>query len=296
MIFESEYGIIELTKNHTMKRCIPLDKLKPSLTPEEERQRNLELLANYRPLDDDFMRELFRNNLELAQFVLRIIIDKPDLKLTKEETQYDLQHLFGERSICLDVFGVDSEGQQYDFEVQRQDKGATPQRARYHSSAMDVDNLKAKKQFSDLPNTYVIFITENDFFGKGKAVYPIERMNLATGEPFHDGEHILYINGAYENKEDTSDLAKLIHDFRCSKAEDMLLPPLADRTRYFKETPEGVDYMCKAMEDRITDEKIMIAYNLLLLGTVSKEDIAKVTKLPIETINELEEEMKSVSA
>lgn len=273
-----------------------MDKLKPSLTPEEERQRNLELLANYRPLDDDFMRELFRNNLELAQFVLRIIIDKPDLKLTKEETQYDLQHLFGERSICLDVFGVDSEGQQYDFEVQRQDKGATPQRARYHSSAMNVDNLKAKKQFSDLPNTYVIFITENDFFGKGKAVYPIERMNLATGEPFHDGEHILYINGAYENKEDTSDLAKLIHDFRCSKAEDMLLPPLADRTRYFKETPEGVDYMCKAMEDRITDEKIMIAYNLLLLGTVSKEDIAKVTKLPIETINELEEEMKSVSA
>ena len=74
-------------------------KLKPDLTPEEERQKNLEQLANYRPLDDDFMRELFRNNLELAQFVLRIILDKPDLKLIKEETQYDLQHLFGERSI-----------------------------------------------------------------------------------------------------------------------------------------------------------------------------------------------------
>ena len=254
------------------------------------------MLANYRPLDDDFMRELFRNNLELAQYVLRIIIDKPDLKLTKEETQYDLQHLFGERSICLDVFGVDSEGQQYDFEVQRQDKGATPHRARYHSSAMDVDNLKAKKQFHELPNTYVIFITENDFFGKGKAMYPIERMNLATGEPFNDGEHILYINGAYDDKDDTSDLAKLIHDFRCSKAEDMLLPPLADRTRYFKETPEGVEYMCKAMEDRITEEKLRIAYQFLLLGTVSKEDIAKATLLPIETINELEAEIHSVSA
>ena len=88
-----------------------MDSLKPQITPDEERQKNLEMLANYRPLDDDFMRELFRNNLELAQYVLRIIIDKPDLKLTKEETQYDLQHLFGERSICLDVFGVDSEGQ-----------------------------------------------------------------------------------------------------------------------------------------------------------------------------------------
>ena len=161
---------------------------------------------------------------------------------------------------------------------------------------MQLHNLKEKQQFDKLPNTYVIFITENDFFGKGKAVYPIERMNLATGEPFDDGEHILYINGAYDNEEDTSDLAKLIHDFRCSKADDMLLSPLADRTRYFKETPEGVEYMCKAMEDRITDEKLRIAYNLLLLGTVSKEDIAKVTKLPVERVYKLEEEMMSVTA
>lgn len=54
--------------------------------------------------------------------------------------------------------------------------------------------------------------------------------------------------------------------------------------------------MCKAMEDRINDEKLKITYNLLLLGTISKEDIAKATKLPIEKINKLEEEMKSVSA
>ena len=271
-------------------------KLKPDITPEEERKQNLEQLANYRPLDDDFMRELFRNDLELAQYVLRIIIDKPDLTLIKEESQYDLQHLFGERSICLDVFGVDSEGQQYDFEVQRQDKGATPKRARYHSSAMDVDNLKEKQKFDALPNTYVIFITENDFFGKGKAVYPIERMNLATGEPFGDGEHILYINGAYENKNDNSDLAKLIHDFRCSKADEMLLQPLADRTRYFKETPEGVEYMCKAMEDRINERVKIIVLKMLADGNPSKEQIAAFTDLTVEQVESIETEFKSVSA
>ncbi len=257
------------------------------LTPEEQHQKDLEQLANYRPLDDDFMRELFRNNLELAEFVLRIVIDRPDLKLIKEETQYDLQHLFGERSICFDVFGVDSEGQQYDFEVQRADKGADPRRARYHSSAMDVDNLKAKKQFSTLPNTYVIFITENDFFGKGKAIYPIERINLATHELFNDGEHILYVNGAYSNEEDDSDLAKLIHDFRCSSADDMLLKPLADKTRYFKETPEGVEYMCRAMEDRLNENTIQIVLNLLKMKMGTEEDIAKATGIAIEKVKEL---------
>mgnify|MGYP007069840824 CR=1 FL=1 len=35
--------------------------------------------------------------------------------------------------------------------------------------------------------------------------YPIERMNMATGEMFGDGEHILYVNGAYRGN--TSDIA-----------------------------------------------------------------------------------------
>lgn len=50
-------------------------------------------IENYRPLDDDFMRELFRNDLPLAQLVLRIITGIDDLQLTSQETQYDLNRL-----------------------------------------------------------------------------------------------------------------------------------------------------------------------------------------------------------
>ena len=273
---------------------------KPQLTAEEERLQNLKILAGYRPLDDDFMRELFRNDLELTQYILRIILDKSDLKLTKEETQFDLQHLFGERSVCFDVFGIDDENKQYDIEVQRADEGADPHRARYHSSALDVENLKAKMQFRSLPDTYVIFITENDVFGKGKAIYPIERINMATSKPFDDGEHILYINGAYDNSNDNSDLAKLIHDFRCSDPADMLLKPLAAKSRYFKETSEGVEYMCKAMENRIesriTDEKIRFAIRLLTRGKETLEEIAEDTGLPLDKIKEISSQFNSVTA
>ena len=41
--------------------------LKDPLTPEEQRQKDLEILEQLRPLDDTFMREMFRNQLELAQ-------------------------------------------------------------------------------------------------------------------------------------------------------------------------------------------------------------------------------------
>ena len=72
---------------------------------------------------------------------------------------------------------------------------------------MDVNNLKIRENFRSLPDTYVIFITENDVWGEGQPIYLIERINTTTSKHFDDGEHIIYVNGAYDNKDDTSDLA-----------------------------------------------------------------------------------------
>ena len=209
-------------------------------------QEDLQRLRGLRPIDDTFMRCLFRDNLPLAQFVLRIITGKSDLVLTRQETQKDLKRLLGARSLCLDVHGVDSENRQYDIEVQRDDSGARPERARYHSAAMDIEALNAGQEFEDLPETYTIFITENDIFDCGAGIYPIERVNLVTGKPFNDREHILYVNGQYH--EDDA-LGQLMHDFLCSDPDDMYCDIMAERTRYFKENPKGVSEMCKVMED-----------------------------------------------
>ena len=261
---------------------------------------DLRTIENYRPLDDDFMRELFRNDLPLAQLVLRIITGIDDLELIKEETQYDLKRLLGSRSICLDVFGTDSKGQLFDLEIQRADRGATPQRARYHSSAIDVEFLKAKKEFEELPVSYVIFITENDVMGENKLIYNFEWTDTSNGTPLNDGAHIIFVNGAYNNAEDTSDLAKLVHDFRCKRADDMKIKELADKTRFFKETPEGVSIMCKAIEEMRNEavmlEKIQLVMNFLSLGTVSKEDISKASGLTLDEVNEIEKQMTSINA
>lgn len=115
------------------------------------------------------------------KFVLRFITNKPDLVITGCETQKDMKRL-----------------------------------ARYHSSVIDIGNLHSGQEFKELPDTYTIFIIEKDFYGKGGPIYPIERVNLATGTFFEDGEHILYVNGEYR---EASDLGKLMHDFNCTQAE-----------------------------------------------------------------------------
>ncbi len=254
-------------------------------TAEQKRQKDLERLRGLRPIDDDFMRCLFKNNVPLAEMVLRIITSKPDLIITNCQTQKDMKRLGGSRSICLDAYGTDSTGKKYDIEVQREDKGADPHRARFHSSVMDIENLDAGQEFCELPDTFTIFITEKDFYGDGKPVYIVERVNITTGKPFADGEHILYVNGEYR---DDSDIGKLMHDFNCTDAADMNFKLLADRTRYLKENPKGVNEMCKVIEDMRREERIEVALRMLEAGKYALDEIANISDLPLDEIKKLQ--------
>ena len=260
---------------------------------EQQHQEDLQRLRDLRPIDDDFMRCLFKDNIPLAELVLRVITDKPDLKVISCETQKDMKRLAGARSICLDAYGTDSENKKYDCEIQRAEKGADPHRARYHSSVLDIENLDAGQEFRELPDTYTIFITEEDFYGKGEALYVIERMNLTTGTRFEDGEHILYVNGAYRGN---SDLGKLMHDFSCTDADDMYFDLMAERTRYLKQNPKGVQEMCRIMEDMrnevLLEEREEIARAFIMMGELSYEKIAEGTKLTVEEIEKLAEKEK----
>lgn len=262
---------------------------------EQRKSKNLWQLAHYRPMDDDFMRELFRNNWNLTEEVLRIITGKKDLIIINQETQYDLKRLMGARSICLDVFCKDRQGRIYDLEVQRADDGANPERARYHSSSMDVEFLNKNQEFSQLPITYTIFITEKDVFGAGLPVYMIERtITNYNNRLFWDNAHILYVNGEYEGDDE---IGRLMHDFRCTNADDMYLESLARATRYLKEHTEGVSYMCKMMDERLAeaehDRSVEMALEMLADNNLSIEKIAQYSKLPLEEVNQLAKEQQS---
>lgn len=265
-------------------------------TKEEIQRENMETLRQMTPLDDDLMRMMFRDNLPLAQLVLRIITGIEDLELVSEKTQYDLKRLVGARSICLDVFGRDSKGRLYDLEIQRDDSGADPHRARYHSAAMDIEFLDKAKDFVALPDSYVIFITERDIFGGKKALYRIDRVNRDMDMPFYDGEHIIYVNGAYDSAGDTSDIARLMHDFRCNDYNDMNFELMAQSVRYYKEETKGVVNMSRLMENRIKEHSYQIAAMLIELGKNTYDDIVACTGLTLEEVEELAEEIKMDTA
>lgn len=228
---------------------------------ERLRQADIQRLKGLRPIDDDFMRCMFRDNIALTQYVLRIFTQKSDLNIISVKTQADMKRLAGARSICLDAYGVDDSGKRYDIEVQRADKGAGAHRARYHSSVLDIENLSAGQDFDELPETYTIFLTENDVFSRGCPLYPVERMNMATGQPFGDGEHILYVNGAYRGDDE---LGRLMHDFSCAEPDSMLCDEMAATTRYLKENGNGGIAMCKIVEEIVNEHKAEAQFMTML--------------------------------
>ncbi len=265
-------------------------------TAEKMHKEDLHRLKSLRYLDDDFMTVCLADNIEGVELILRIVLGWADIKIKTVRIQEPMKNLQG-RSAILDVHAVDITGKEFDVEIQRSDAGTGAKRARHNSSLLDAHILKPGDKTEDIPDSYVIFITENDVMKENLPIYPVERY-VIIGENkvlFGDGSHILYVNGNYRGNDE---IGKLMYDFSCTNPDDMNYEALAKRARYFKQDKEGVAAMCKMMEEMrneyakeyakevITD----VAIRMIKSGKMSLEDIADYTELPLDTVKELESE------
>ena len=265
---------------------------------ELEHQKDLVRLRNFRLLDDDFMRKVFDGDPLYIQIVLRIVLNMPDLVVIHVQTEMFVENLL-KRSVRLDVLATDSSGRKFNVEIQRSDEGADSRRARYNSSMLDASVVKKGTKFYDLPETWVIFITENDIFEQGWDVYKVERTIEGMGKKFDDGAHIVYVNGQYRGNDE---IGKLMHDFSCTNPDDMYNETLAERARFFKESKEGVEIMCKAMEDMrdeylqigiqqgIQQDKNSVALRMIRSGKYRDDEIAEMSGLSIMDVKKLRAE------
>lgn len=201
------------------------------------------IIKNFTLMSDIFMRNVFKKR-ECLEYVLQVIMEKQDLYVIDQVIQKDYKNLQG-RSAVMDCVARDSTGKQFDVEIQQDNEGASPKRARYHSGLMDMNTLNPGQDFEELPESYVIFITRDDILGYGLPIYHIDRQIKELNEAFQDEAHIIYVNS--RNQDDT-ELGRLMHDLHCKKADEMHSPILAKRVYELKETQKGVELMCHEME------------------------------------------------
>ena len=215
---------------------------------EQKKIRYLEKIKQLRLMDDTFFNSCFDGNIPCMEVVLRAVLGNDRLRVTEVITQQSVPNLYG-RAVRFDALATDGENI-YDVEIQRSDEGAIPRRARFNSSMIDSREVSKGTLFPDLPEIYVIFITEHDVWKRGKPLYTVRRTFEDTEEVFNDGTHILYVNGECQSE---SPLGRLMHDFFCSDPNDMYSDVLAERVRFFKEDEKGVAAMCNVMKEIYDD-------------------------------------------
>lgn len=214
-------------------------------------ERALRIIRHWRLLDDVFMKRCLKDNIPAVECILRIIMERPSLRVLDLRVEDVVPNLLG-RGIRMDIHAVDAEGRHYNIEIQREDHGAGRKRARFNSSLLDLNSLRQGESYQELPETYVIFITENDVLRHGLARYHVYRVVEELEEPFGDGANIIYVNGAYQGDDD---MGRLMHDFRSESPETMTLEPLKEVVDRYKNHPEEVAAMCKELEAWSEDER-----------------------------------------
>lgn len=242
-------------------------------------QKYKHLIKNFTIMDDIFMRNVLKNQ-DCTEYILQVILENKQLKILDQVLQKDYKNLQG-RSAVLDCVAKDSEGKQIDIEIQQDNEGASPKRARYHSGLIDMNTLEPGQDFDKLPESYIIFITKKDILGQNLPIYHIDRKIRETQDYFNDESHIIYVNSKIQ---DDTELGRLMHDFNCKNPQNMYNKILANRVSELKETAKGVDTMSHEMEQLFKELcKEEIKENTLSMSVEMAANMAA-DGIPIEKI------------
>ena len=193
-----------------------------------------QLIQSLCMMNNRFMNLMLEDNIEAAQVLLRVTLKNDKIKVIKVKIQSFIQNLYG-HSAQLDILAEDENGNYFNVEVQRSDEGAQAKRARYYSSILDTHFLQSGKDYVELPDSYVIFITENDVLNKGLPLYHVQRTIDEDGTKFSDGSHIIYVNSSIQ---DDTALGRLMQDMYCSNPAQLNYKEFAPRMEQLKYSKE----------------------------------------------------------
>lgn len=232
--------------------------------------KTIETVKSYTYMTDRFMTMAF--DKPVAQHILSVIMGKN--LIVKSVKSQPVEDNFFSRSCRFDVLAEDSNGKIYNIEVQNSNEGAVPRRARYNCEKLDELVIRKGMAYNDYPETYVIFITQNDVLGDGLPIYHIRRHIEENGKLFDDGQQIIYVNG--ENTDTSTALGQLMADMQQKDAAKISNKILADKMNILKKG-RTFETMCREIEKLTADVTAEVAAKVT--AEEQKKAIKKLAKV-----------------
>ena len=109
-------------------------------------------------LTSDFFLGVALESKEACAYVLQVLMGRSDIRVKEVKTQYSIRQI-GTHSVVLDILAEDSEGRIYEVEMQTGNKKGHFKRVRYIISSVDTAFLDKGRDYTELPELHVFYIT-----------------------------------------------------------------------------------------------------------------------------------------
>ena len=238
-------------------------------------------------LFNDFIFAKIMSNKDNCKHLLELILEKNISYIETVDYQKTIKSLIDAKGVRLDVYVKDDEEKSYDIEVQVAHEKNIAKRARYYGSMIDNDLLYVGDDYSELSESFIIFICPFDILGKGEYKYVFRTACLETGDALDDGLTKIFINTKAKDKCENKELREFL-----SYMEDKSIILESD---YMKKIDEELVMVLEDTEKGKGEEKMFVSlqehFNRLDLEREKKEVEEDLTKKR-EELKEKSEELK----
>lgn len=168
---------------------------------------------------------------ELLELLLNIKIERIEIPVAERSFKVD----YDSKGIRFDVYVKDGTGRCFDIEIQTTNRTNLAKCARYYQGLMDVDSLVSGADYSELNESYVIFLCMEDAFGNGLPVYDFHQVCKQDSEVLlNDGTHKVFFNASKYDKMPTESLREFFKFLNGLNAASDFTDQLEQKVRYAK--------------------------------------------------------------
>lgn len=253
-----------------------------------KKEKLVEEAKGFNLLSNVFM-SVALNDIPACQHVIRIITGIPDLVVKEVRLQHRISKITAHDAI-LDILAEDSQKRLVNLEIQRKDTIDHARRTRFYAAMIDSECLEKGKDYDQMPDVYIIYISETDLWEAGKTVYNVEKKFKGTEIPYDDGIYVTYVNAEVN---DGSEVAKLMDYFKTADPSDMSQGDLSARIHFLKCEEGGYSEMCEVSEkiykegviEGVIESKKKTAFNMKNRG-YSDAAIADILDVGVNVIRQ----------
>lgn len=231
---------------------------------------------------DDFMFGAVMREPDICKGVLERLLQIKIDHIEYPELQKAISPFYTRKGVRLDVYVANSD-KVFDVECQSYKVESIGKRTRYYQSMIDIDSLMKGAAYSELKESYVIFICLDDPFDAGLPVYSFERKckekaSVDLGDKTH---HVIFNAAAYENEENP-EIKDFLSFVKNNKAESDFTRGIANMVQSKKFEQSFVnEYLAWNLHDQDVERrgkqagKIEVCKELIKSGVLSIKDAVK---------------------